>query len=184
MGSDPVTLVANSVYRHEQSIQQNQHLEAAYMCSWLELCRWNNYNSHTIRNNFFTDEAHFNRDGVKNIRNSQIWDRNNPHGTVESKHQHSFSVKGWCGDNGQQNDGSVHFSATSDRLYLRQLLQDELPTLLENVPLQTRREICYQNDGAPSHFSQVVRQNHKSLIDGLIVAVYRIGYHGHRSRTL
>jgi len=42
-------------------------------------------------------------------------------------------------------------------------LQDELPALLENVPLQTRRQMSYQHDGAPSHFSQVVRQylNHK-----------------------
>jgi hypothetical protein len=43
------------------------------------------------------------------------------------------------------------------------VLQDELPALLENVPLQTRRQKYYQHDGAPPHFSQVVRQylNHK-----------------------
>ena len=109
MGSDPVTLVANSVYRHDQSIQRNQHLEAADMCSWLELCRWINYNSHMMRNKFFTDETHFNRDGVKNRRNSHIWDRNNPHGTLESSHQHRFSLKGWCGDNGQQMTGPYIF---------------------------------------------------------------------------
>src|SRR5215468_240010 len=31
-------------------------------------------------------------------------------------------------------------------------------TLLENVPLQTRRRMYYQHDGAPPHFSQVIRQ--------------------------
>ena len=42
-------------------------------------------------------------------------------------------------------------------------LQDELPALLENVPLQTRWQMYYQHDGAPPHFSQDVRQslNHK-----------------------
>jgi len=42
-------------------------------------------------------------------------------------------------------------------------LQDELPAILEIVPLQTRRQVYYQHDGAPPHFSQVVRQylNHK-----------------------
>ena len=42
-------------------------------------------------------------------------------------------------------------------------LQDELPALLENVPLQTRLQMYYQHDGAPAHFNQVVRQylNHK-----------------------
>src|SRR5215510_5312182 len=33
----------------------------------------------------------------------------------------------------------------------------QIHTLLENVPLQTR-QIYYQHDGAPPHFSQVIRQ--------------------------
>jgi len=37
-------------------------------------------------------------------------------------------------------------------------LQDELPALLENVPLQTQQQIYYQHDRAPPHFSRVVRQ--------------------------
>jgi hypothetical protein len=42
-------------------------------------------------------------------------------------------------------------------------LQDELPVLLENLPLQTRRQMYYQHDGVLPHFSHVVRQylNHK-----------------------
>ena len=42
-------------------------------------------------------------------------------------------------------------------------LQDELPAILENVPLQTRWQMYYQHDGVTPHFSQVVRQylNHK-----------------------
>ena len=41
--------------------------------------------------------------------------------------------------------------------------QDKLPALLENIPLQTRRKMSYQHDGAQPHFGQVVRQylNHK-----------------------
>jgi len=43
------------------------------------------------------------------------------------------------------------------------LLQDELPALLQNVPLQTRRQMYYQHDIVPPHLSQVIRQylNHK-----------------------
>jgi len=42
-------------------------------------------------------------------------------------------------------------------------LQNELPALLENVPLQTKQQIYYQHDGAPPHFSQVDMhyRNHK-----------------------
>ena len=82
MGSDPVTVVASSVYRHDHSID----LEPADMCSRLELCRWINYNSHMIRNILFTDKAHFTRDGVNNTRNFHLWGRDNPHGIVESNY--------------------------------------------------------------------------------------------------
>ena len=37
-------------------------------------------------------------------------------------------------------------------------MQDKLPALLENVPVQTQRQMCYQHDRAPPYFSQVVRQ--------------------------
>jgi len=42
-------------------------------------------------------------------------------------------------------------------------LQDELPALSENVPVQTQRQMYYQHDAALPYFSQVIRQylNHK-----------------------
>jgi len=86
MDSDLVTMAADSVYRHDQSIQRIQYLEPADMCSRLELCRWFKSNSLMIRNILFTDEAHFNHDGVNSTRNSHLWDRDNPHGTVESNY--------------------------------------------------------------------------------------------------
>jgi len=81
MGSDLVTMVANSVYRLDQSIQRMQHLEPADMCSRLELCHWINSDSHMIPNILFTDKAHFTRDRVSNTRNSNLWERDNPHET-------------------------------------------------------------------------------------------------------
>ena len=159
MSSDPVILVVNSVYRHEKSVQRNQHLEAAGRCSRLELCIWINSNSHIIRNNFFfTDKAHFTRDGVKNKRNFLLWVRDNPDGTVESNLQHRLSVKVWCGDNGQQIIGQYIFPQLLTGDIYANLLQDDLRTPVENVPVQTRRQICYHHDGEPPHFSQTVRQ--------------------------
>jgi len=42
-------------------------------------------------------------------------------------------------------------------------LQDELPALSKNAPLQTRQQMYYQQDAAQPHCSQVIRQylNHK-----------------------
>ena len=142
------------------------------MCSRLEWCRWINSKSHMIRNILFTNKVHFTRDAVNNTRNSHLWDRDNPHGTLESNYQHRFSVNVWCGVLGDQLIAPYIFP---QRLtwYLQHLLQDELPAVLENVPLQTRRQMYYKNDETPSHFSQAICQylNQISQIDGLVVAV-------------
>ena len=69
----------------------------------------------------------------------------------------------WCGVIGAQLIGPYIFPQrlTGDRC--ANFLQEELPALLENVPLQARRQMYNQHDEAPPHFSQVVRQylNHK-----------------------
>jgi len=49
-----------------------------------------------IRNMFFTKEAHFTGDGVNNTRNSRLWDRGSPRGTVENNYQHHFSENVCC----------------------------------------------------------------------------------------
>jgi hypothetical protein len=116
-----------------------------------------------IRNILFTDETHFNHDGVKNMRNFHLWDRDNSHATVESKYQHRFSVNVWCGVIGGQLIGPYIFLQRLTGDIYANVLQDELPAILENVPLQTRGQMCYQHDGFPPLFSQVIRQylNHK-----------------------
>lgn len=42
------------------------------------------------------------------------------------------------------------------RVY-RRFIIDELPNLLEDVPLRVRRGLIYQHDGAPPHFAREVR---------------------------
>jgi len=106
----------------------------------------------------FTDETHFSRDGVNNTRNSHLWDRDNSHGTVDSNYQHRFSFNVWFGDIGDHLIGPYIFPQRLTGDIYANFLQDELPALLENVPLQTRRQMYYQHDVAPPHFSQVVRQ--------------------------
>jgi hypothetical protein len=45
----------------------------------------------------------------------------------------------------------------SGDIYLT-FLQEILPELLEVVPLEVRREMWFQHDGAPAHFTNVVRE--------------------------
>jgi len=154
-------LYTEGIYPYQ--IQCIQHHEPADMCSRLELCRWIHSNSHMIRNILFTSEAHFTRYGVKNTRNSHLWDRDNAHGTVESNYQHLFAINVWWVFISDQLIGPYIFPQHLTGDIYANFVQDELPALLEKVPLQTRRLMDYQRYEAPPYFSQVVRQclNHK-----------------------
>jgi hypothetical protein len=102
--------------------------------------------------------AHFTRSGVNNTRNSHVRHSDNPHETVESNYQHCFSVNVWCGIIGDQLIGPyVIVQHLTGDIYAN-FLQDKLPALLANVPLQAQRQMYCQHDGAQPHFSQVVRQ--------------------------
>jgi hypothetical protein len=69
----------------------------------------------------------------------------------------------WCSVIGGQLIGPYIFPQRLSGEIYSSFLQDELPAILEDVPLQTRWQIYYQHDGVPPQFSQVVRQylNHK-----------------------
>jgi len=103
-------------------IHSIQHLEPVDMCSQLEMCRWINSNAHMIRNILFTGKAHFTNNGVNNTRNFQ----------------HCFSINVCCGVSGDKLIGLYIFPQRLTGDIYANFLQDELPALLENVPLQTR----------------------------------------------
>jgi hypothetical protein len=173
------TLHTEEMYLYH--IKHVHHLDPADMCSWLDLCHWINSNPRVIRNVLFTNKVHFTHDGVNNTRNSHLWGRDNPHGTVKSKYLHCFSINVWCGLIGDQLIGPYIFPQHLAGVIYFNFLRDELPALLDNVPPQTRRQLYYQHDGAPPHFSQVVRQylDH-TFPNRLVMAIHRIGHHGHR----
>jgi len=88
----------------------------------------------------FTDEAQFNGDGVNNTRNSHVWGDENPHATVESNFQR-FSVNVWCAVLDDQLIGPFILEGRlTGEAYLR-FLKEELPQLLEDVPLNKRSRI-------------------------------------------
>ena len=99
----------------------------------------------------FSDEATFYGNGQLNWHNSHYWSIHNPNWVHYVDNQHRWSVV-WCGImNGcligpYFSDGNVNGAA-----YLN-FLQNELPELLTNVDLETRRRLWLQDD-APCHRS-------------------------------
>jgi hypothetical protein len=90
-----------------------------------------NTNPHMIRTILFTDEAYFTGNGI-NTRNSHLWDHSKPHRTVASNYQHGFSAM--CGVIGDQLIGPNVFPQRLRGDIYANVLQHELPALLENAP--------------------------------------------------
>jgi len=138
-------------------MQRVQHLRPGDFAEKLECCKWFNGSRELHRYIPFTDESQFNRDGVNNTHNSHMWADGNPHATVESNFQQRFSVNVWCAVLDNQLIGPFILEGhLTGEAYLR-FLQEELPRLMEDVPLNKRGCMYFQHDGAPSHSSREVR---------------------------
>lgn len=106
----------------------------------------------------FTDEAAFTRDGIVNFHNTHVWAYENPHAILQARNQHRFSINVWAGIVGDHLIGPIILpNRLTGAAYLT-FLQDELPGLLEDVPLETRQRMVFLHDGAPPHFLLAVRQ--------------------------
>lgn len=150
------TLHCNLLYPYH--IQVVQHLQPQDLPLRLHFCEWIQANPELVRYILFTDEAQFTRDGVNNTRNSHHWADENPHIRKESHFQQRFSLNVWCGIIHNQLIGPFFFDERLTGELYTNFLRNELPTLLEDVPLLIRPEMIFQHDGAPAHFSRQARQ--------------------------
>lgn len=104
----------------------------------------------------WTDEATFHSNGGVNLHNMHYWSRTNPHWMQEVQHQGRWSVNVWAGILGGRIIGPFFFNQLNGVNYL-QFLREELPILLEDVPLGMRQQMLFQHDGCPAHFAVNVR---------------------------
>lgn len=68
-------------------------------------------------------------------------------------------LKVWCGIIGDRIIGPYFFDQTLTAIRFLEFLINDLPILLEDVPLATRRTMFLQLDGCPAHYSINIR-NH------------------------
>lgn len=106
----------------------------------------------------WSDEAGFGRDGVFNFHNEHYYDFENPHVIRQGRHQHQFSLNVWAGIVGNELIGPFFLPPRLNQQNYLNFLTNELPGLLEDVPLVLRRRMWFMHDGAPAHFALNVRQ--------------------------
>jgi hypothetical protein len=159
-------LSKNKVWRilHKENLypfrlQKVQNLLPTDYPQRLNFCHWLLDNADKVYSILFTDEATFTRNGVFNSRNTHLWSEENPHGAVETSFQHRFHINVWCGVIDDKILGPFVFNENLTGDAYAHFLKNNLPVLLEDVPLQTRLQMIYQHDGATPHFSLVARQH-------------------------
>ncbi|XP_067209021.1 uncharacterized protein, partial [Linepithema humile] len=120
----------------------------------LAQCRQNEFFPDHI---LWSDKATFTPNGVFNSRNFLYWDEENPHAIREGAFQRRWSINVWAGIIANQVIGPYFFPSRLNGDIYAEFLQNELPVLLADVPLNMRVQLIYQHDGASANFRRRVR---------------------------
>lgn len=150
-------------HQHPYHIHLHQALTQEDYNRRLEFCRWalQRYEEDEM---FFSkilwsDEATFHNNSHVNRHNLHYWSDQNPRWLRQIDHQHVWSLNVWCAIIGDTIIGPFFFdNIVNGRIFLN-FLVEELPPLLEDLPLNLRQNMWMQLDGAPCHFSVIVRQH-------------------------
>jgi hypothetical protein len=92
-----------------------------------------------------------------NLHNFYVWAEENPHPPQSFSFQHRFNVNVWSGI---VDDHLIGPYVTEDGIGGAQclnFLQETLPILMNDLPLNVRRDMWYQLDGAQARFTRPVR---------------------------
>lgn len=146
---------------HPYHIQRVQDLHQGDFARRLQFCTW--FQNKTTRNPLFaseilcTDEASFTRQGVLNFHNCHIWDDHHPHATRRTNFQQKFSINMWAGIIGHTLIGPYELPRQLRGDSYLNFLENVLPGLLEELPLNIRQDMWFLHDGAPPHFARAVK---------------------------
>jgi len=144
---------------HPYHICLHQELHGDDFENRVEFCQWALLQ---IQDNFFnilfSDESTFTNHGQVNRHNIHYWALENPRWLREVEHQRQWSVNVWCGIHRNRIIGPYFIEGALNGPKYRNFLDQELPKLLEDIPIAERLNMWYQHDGCPSHYAAAARQ--------------------------
>lgn len=146
---------------HPFHISLHQELHDNDFQNRITFCQWALQKIHEnrifFRHVLFSDESTFTNHGEINRHNMHYWSVDNPHWIRQVERQRPWSVNVWCGIIGDKLIGPVFINGTLNGEKYRDLIRNELPILLEDLSLEVRQNMWFQNDGCPSHYSTIAR---------------------------
>ncbi|GFX15779.1 uncharacterized protein TNCV_1061011 [Trichonephila clavipes] len=92
-----------------------------------------------------------------NFHNLHTWADENPHAIRPHGTQRKCSINVWAGIVGDCLLGPYILPERLNGSVYLTFLQEDLPEILNDVPMPIRQRIRFQHDGAPTHFSIDVR---------------------------
>lgn len=161
VGRNHIGRILAEAGRHPYHFTRVQGLLPEDYAKRTQFCRWliekadedSNFLSHVL----WTDESIFTRNGFGNIHNMHHWATQNPHVIFPCKHQHRFSINVWVGILNDRVIGPIMLpNRINGRDFLR-FLAGDIEDELDNLPLNLLRNLWFQLDGAPPHYSADVR---------------------------
>lgn len=106
----------------------------------------------------FTDEAGFTRTGIFNSHNFHEYAEENPHAKVVKHFQREFRVNVWAGIINNFVVGPVFLPRRLTGENYLAFLREDLPELMDDLPLLVRANMWFLHDGAPPHYTLDVHQ--------------------------
>lgn len=158
IGHNTVWRILREQLLYPYHLQRVQGLTPADFGPRVTFCTW--YRQMVATEGFvimFTDEAALGKDGIINFHNDHMWSDLNPHATYEDRHQQRFRVNVWAGILGDNLLGPHVLPHHLNGHTYHEFLTNTLPDLLDDIPLAVRTRMWFMHDGAPAHFSRVVR---------------------------
>lgn len=112
-------------------------------------------NPNLLNQIMWSDESRFHNNGVITRHNCRYWSKENPKWMRQTGFQTRFGVNVWCGIlNGYIVGPYLYLGNLNGERYLH-FLQNDLPVLLNNLPVQLDT-MWFHQDGAGPHNSNIV----------------------------
>ncbi len=136
-----------------QSLSEDDHDRRAQFCElWLDRVR---QDPTLVDRILWTDESNFKMNGHVNRHNSIYWAEENPHYQIEVEMQ-SPGVTVWAGICSKGIIGPFFFEGTVNSQNYQNMLENFAIPKIEEIYGDT--QIWFQQDGAPPHYANQVRQ--------------------------
>jgi len=154
-------LKANKLYPYKPHF--NQRLEEGDDAKRLDFCLW--IGDKILSGNvdfykciMFSDESTFSTNGTVATQHVRYWSLENPEFRIMTRRQYFTKVNVWCAISIHGIIGPYFFDNTCNRLSYLEMLDTFFNDELENLPLNFRQNMYFQQDGCPAHFAREVRE--------------------------